>query len=181
MAVIRLKYKRNGKTKTIKRWYIDFTDHNGISRRFPAYNDKAETTQLEQELKNLVYAIKDNLLAPAEKERRAIMSRCNRIRNSLLKYKGLLKEQECWPIYTAAPVPLPVGRIPLIGMPEGPGIYFVWDNKRVVYVGKSKNIKKRLPHKKAMVGELVSFIFTEDLFDTEHLYIGICRPIRNKG
>jgi len=204
MAVLRLKYNRNGKVKIINRWYVEFTDDKGISHRMPGYLDKDATKGLESDIKSLVTNLRAGLRAESELARQKLMGRDDKVKNSLIKI-GLLeagavprpelrpkdlfkildeqeppKEQKVTvPLCDMPTVPLPDCRISKKDMPSKPGVYFVWNDNRVVYIGKARNIKSRLPHGKARIGEMVSFIFTEDLFYTELLYIGIYKPERN--
>lgn len=91
MAVLKLKYKRNGKVKTINRWYVDFTDNNGINRRMPGYLDKAATTALEGKIKDLVGAIREDLpIKVSELSRWFADNADTKIRNTLSGF-GLLE------------------------------------------------------------------------------------------
>ena len=90
MAVLKLKYKRNGRIKKIKTWYIDFRDHNGISRRMPGYHDKGATENLEKEITNLIRALKANLPISISEAKQELMKRDTKVKNSLIKF-GLLE------------------------------------------------------------------------------------------
>lgn len=69
------------------------------------------------------------------------------------------------------------------GLPESSGIYFVWEEGLVVYVGQSINLKRRanLTHLKIGKTDVLSFVLCrrENLDFTECHYIGKCRPLRN--
>ena len=70
-------------------------------------------------------------------------------------------------------------------VPAQAGIYFIWENGRVVYVGQSINLANRLTdsHNKLRKTDGIGFLLVErkDLNYIEALYIGICRPERNGG
>lgn len=70
------------------------------------------------------------------------------------------------------------------GLPEGPGIYFVWDGPAIVYVGLSRKLKNRatLHHPKICESDRLSFIEfpdEDDLVRVETFYIGVIYPRRN--
>ncbi len=55
MAVFRRKYTaKDGKTKAIKKYSMDFRDHNDIVRRISAFTDRSASAELERQLKRLV-------------------------------------------------------------------------------------------------------------------------------
>jgi hypothetical protein len=66
------------------------------------------------------------------------------------------------------------------------GVYFFWDeNDRIIYVGKSKNLNKRLTknHEKIKEDDMirVSYLFfpEKDISYVESYYIGMYKPARN--
>lgn len=64
------------------------------------------------------------------------------------------------------------------------GVYFVWNNDKIQYVGKSVKLSGRLrakSHHKLSLGDMVSWIEfgLDDLDYAEMFYIGTCRPPRN--
>lgn len=72
------------------------------------------------------------------------------------------------------------------GIPEIPGVYFLWDKGVVDYVGQSINLSNRLrlgSHHVMQPHHTITFIraFAADLDWTESFYIGICRPDKNFG
>lgn len=86
--------------------------------------------------------------------------------------------------YPAVPLPSRVASREGSGIPKRPGIYFVWSDKIVVYVGMSECLKNRvcLSHEKIREGDSVSWIEWPDvagILFAESYYIGICRPCRN--
>ena len=71
------------------------------------------------------------------------------------------------------------------GIPRKPGIYFVWLEGLIVYVGKSTNLKGRitLSHQNIYPRDMISFIECEaSMLDyMESMYIGAYMPNRNFG
>lgn len=72
------------------------------------------------------------------------------------------------------------------GLPKRPGVYFVWNNGIVVYVGLSECLKNRAVlgrHENIFDGDELSWLEwpSPDLKYAESYYIGICRPQRNFG
>jgi len=69
------------------------------------------------------------------------------------------------------------------GIPNAPGIYFVWKGPSIVYVGLSAHLNQRarLGHPRIREGEMLSFIKLPDtdLVRAESFYIGIIYPKRN--
>lgn len=84
-------------------------------------------------------------------------------------------------------VPIATARVGARGtkIPSEPGVYFVWDRDRVVYVGKSINLKQRIngSHENIADGEEVSWLHfdIDQVLIAEAFYIGICKPVRNFG
>lgn len=73
-----------------------------------------------------------------------------------------------------------------IGLPATSGIYFVWENGIVAYVGQSIKMNNRLrlnDHQAIYKSDFLSFIpFEKDeLVWAECYYIGMLRPKRNRG
>jgi hypothetical protein len=69
-------------------------------------------------------------------------------------------------------------------LPDGPGIYFLWDGDEVVYVGLALSIAARLrlgAHHVMKPSYRVSWVTVEpeDMAYAECFYIGILRPKRN--
>ena len=70
------------------------------------------------------------------------------------------------------------------GLPDAPGVYFVWRGDTVVYVGQSTSLRTRVSlksHQRITEGDMISFMEceTEMLDFTEALYIGCLMPRRN--
>lgn len=69
------------------------------------------------------------------------------------------------------------------GFPFGPGVYFVFENQLVVYVGQSTRLRARvtLRHANIRAGDVLSFLPfpTEQLNFAEAFYIGLLCPVRN--
>lgn len=73
-----------------------------------------------------------------------------------------------------------------IGVPATSGIYFVWENGIIDYVGQSINMNNRVrlySHGVICETDLLSFVPIEkdELIWAECYYIGILRPKRNRG
>jgi hypothetical protein len=70
-------------------------------------------------------------------------------------------------------------------LPAKSGVYFVWANNTIQYVGQSINLSQRvrLAHQNIAIGDLITYIEfpPEELNFAESYYIGICRPCRNFG
>ena len=74
-------------------------------------------------------------------------------------------------------------------MPPGPGIYFLWDNKKniVAYVGQSINLRNRVRSSHDKIPQIpfpvVSFLEfpLEELVFAECFYIGTLKPPLNGG
>ena len=70
-------------------------------------------------------------------------------------------------------------------MPEESGIYFVWSEGRVVYVGQSVNLRNRtvVSHDCIEKGDYLSFVLIDrdELNFAECFYISLARPERNFG
>lgn len=71
------------------------------------------------------------------------------------------------------------------GVPEVPGIYFVWSAQRIRYVGQSVKLNRRcqLSHDKICRSDRLSFLLmpVEILDYAESFYIGTLFPDRNFG
>lgn len=68
--------------------------------------------------------------------------------------------------------------------PETSGVYFAWNgNKRLNYVGKSKNLRMRFakPHHAVTAKHAISFVLlpVAELYFAEAYYIGVLRPTIN--
>jgi hypothetical protein len=71
------------------------------------------------------------------------------------------------------------------GLPDASGIYFVWSDGEVAYVGQSRCLmnRARLGHGRILPTDLISFLpFEADILDfAECHYIDRCKPARNFG
>jgi excinuclease UvrABC nuclease subunit len=72
-----------------------------------------------------------------------------------------------------------------LGLPPESGVYFVWSDGRIVYIGESININKRArirTHHCVEEGDYISFLLfkKQDRRRMENLYIGIFGPTRNR-
>jgi hypothetical protein len=71
------------------------------------------------------------------------------------------------------------------GLPDSPGVYFVWSSDRVAYVGQSIRLSGRATkgHERIEQGDLLSWLeFPVETLDfAESFYIGVARPPRNFG
>lgn len=71
-------------------------------------------------------------------------------------------------------------------LPASSGIYFIWDGDKIVYIGKSINLAKRLKighHHILEKNHKISFLLFDKEFLTwaECFYIGIAKPYKNFG
>ena len=101
--------------------------------------------------------------------------------------KGLNQKEE----YPSVPLPAVTIRKTSFGkfrnertMPNKPGVYFIWSNDKVVYVGTSRVLSTRVfgSHEHAHDGDLCSWLVFLD--DTQRVcaeshYIGLLQPERN--
>ena len=61
MRVFKANYKdRTGKQRESARWYVDFSDHNGVRRRLPGFTDKQATEALGRQLEKLAVCRMNN-------------------------------------------------------------------------------------------------------------------------
>lgn len=85
--------------------------------------------------------------------------------------------------FQCAPPPLVAPTRGGKAIPKKPGIYFVWLDGSIVYVGKSTNLNRRvtLAHQNIHPGDMISFIECDPvtLEFTESFYIGYYMPRRN--
>lgn len=55
MRAFRTSYKdKNGKTKQVKKWYVELRDHLNTIRRFPAFTDKEQSEALGRQIEKLI-------------------------------------------------------------------------------------------------------------------------------
>lgn len=111
------------------------------------------------------------------------------LRNELARLRALIATSKralvhpCYPDVPGASIePSLFGN----GLPESPGVYFLWREGVVDYVGKSVNLKNRLrlnTHHVLKDYHLISWLQWEraELDWTEAFYIGVCRPLKNFG
>jgi len=89
------------------------------------------------------------------------------------------------PYIPSAMMLVPDKTLDLDALPDLPGIYFIWHDEKIVYVGQSICLANRvhLGHLNCKLNDMVSWLVfpIKDLDWFEHLYIGMCRPSRNKG
>jgi hypothetical protein len=68
-------------------------------------------------------------------------------------------------------------------IPTSAGVYFLWDRKNVEYVGRAKNLRKRLTksHHILQPGHSVSWfeLDKKEIISMEYLYIGLLKPKKN--
>jgi excinuclease UvrABC nuclease subunit len=72
-----------------------------------------------------------------------------------------------------------------IGLPQSSGIYFIWENEEIIYVGKSINLSNRVrfgSHHVLEENNLVSYVLIpkDQLTWAECHYIAMARPKKNK-
>ncbi len=98
----------------------------------------------------------------------------------------VIKEASFGRLYPDAPPPTVTPTKEGIGIPEAPGIYFLWDGGIVEYVGQSTRLNRRLrlgSHHVLREDHLISFLFFDaiDLTWAENFYIGALRARLNYG
>jgi hypothetical protein len=85
--------------------------------------------------------------------------------------------------YPDIPEPTQLACLKPTGIPRSPGVYFVWRDERIIYVGRSINLCQRvtLYHEKIQQGDHVSWLefCLPDLNFAECFYIGVARPYLN--
>jgi len=65
--VFKASYKsRNGKTKKSRKWYVEFRDHIGLTRRMPAFEDKGASLDLGRMLEKLATCRSSRQPVPAD-------------------------------------------------------------------------------------------------------------------
>jgi hypothetical protein len=68
-------------------------------------------------------------------------------------------------------------------IPTSAGVYFLWDRKNVEYVGRAKNLRRRLTksHHILKPGHSVSWfeLNKKEIISMEYLYIGLLKPKKN--
>lgn len=99
---------------------------------------------------------------------------------------GPLQSMSAGAFYPDVPPPLFKPHVEGVGLPTAPGVYFLWANDVVEYVGQSVKISQRVRlglHKKLSEAHMISFLFfDEDVLNwAESFYIGILRPRLNFG
>lgn len=114
------------------------------------------------------------------------------LKSTRQKLRWLTKELNavdsmCWQ-HHYPPVPKPIVQAGKLSeaVPKTSGIYFVWSEGRVVYVGQSTNLFQRcgsVGHHAISFGEMISWLEqpVPRLNFAESFYIGITKPERNFG
>lgn len=124
----------------------------------------------EAEILNQAFALKDHPDVPKvmEKRQRLLLSRWI---SSVCSLTGF-----------PTPPPAKTSAVTVKDRLPIPGVYFCWDGPRCLYVGKSINIGRRIPHKSVRPKDDVSWLEfpAEDMDYAELFYIAILRPIRNR-
>lgn len=183
MRLYRQKYKdKNGKAKQCKTWSIEFRDPNGIVRVWSLGTaDEKASKAVASQINSLNEWAKQALPPPMD----------------LLRWANQQKPRLYDKMYSAGilgnhcdykPVPktgTPLRQLQDIDIPYGSGIYFVFSNNKVVYVGKTKSLVSRIKggHKNLKKSDGIAWIkYPVRLLNfAESFYIGTCRPERNFG
>ncbi len=89
-------------------------------------------------------------------------------------------------LYPSLPAPIVLADIDGAGVPNISGVYFVWDNGVIAYVGQSINLAARLhlgQHHQIKDGDWISWVAIDkyELDWAESFFIGSLRPVRNFG
>lgn len=103
-------------------------------------------------------------------------------RHSMLWAESIEPKQE----YPAIPLPQITPDKQGAGLPHAPGIYFLWDGDKIVYVGQARRLCERLrlgSHHVLAKNHRISFVFVKphELNWTECYYIGVAKPRLNFG
>jgi hypothetical protein len=152
--------------------------------------DKASNKKASIFKKQLREAMADELRS-ARKKLRTLKEECLELRASILELRqihGRLSGFESVPPhnYPEPPQPILDASEKAVGVPAISGVYFVWREGVVVYVGQSINLASRCnlkSHHAIRQGDRLSWIEVSrpELLWTEAVYIGLCRPTRNFG
>jgi len=185
--IIRLykpKYKSNGKTKQVEKWWLEFRDPNGIVQRWGLKtNEQGVAETIKKQINSLNEWAKQGLPPPKDLLRWA--------QNQKLKlydkmYSAGILGNFCDYNYKPAPtIGTPLEQLQDIDIPYRSGIYFAFDKNKIVYVGKSVNLQGRIKpgHKKLKKSDDIAWLeYPIRLLNfAESFYIGICKPRRNFG
>ena len=66
MSVRKRPYNAGGKFRVAQRYTVQFADHHGVSRRLPAYTEKAASEELERKLKRLAALTATHTVVPPD-------------------------------------------------------------------------------------------------------------------
>lgn len=157
---------------------------------------RSKRAQLNREIKAAEgkLAAREKALAPPQK-RADLAAQLKRARDRLgVLREAYAKESTDWIMKTVSPIPgaypdVPAGRLQPskdgAGLPETSGIYFLWSDDTVEYVGQSIKLcnRVRIGHDRLRKDHLISFVAVEsrDLDWAECWYIGALRPRLNFG
>ena len=155
----------------------------GIKERLEEYFgfELSEAEAIKQDERRLQSIIEYKIEARGREELRRAKTR-----KELYNAKRLIK---AIPTVTVKYPDIPIASVPATqdgtAIPESSGVYFVWYDDAVVYVGQSINLKQRatLSHGQIHEHDRISWIeFPEFVLNyAESYYIGIACPARNFG
>lgn len=135
---------------------------------------------LENERRITEWGLSARVKRLAEVERQLEIVRCE------LKQAEIELKQAEIKIKTRTYPQVPTEPVVIVGCdtcPDASGIYFVWKDGQVAYVGQSSSLRKRVRtgHTNIYRGEEVSWLEfpLNELLYAESYYIAICRPSRN--
>lgn len=185
MRLYKPKYRdKDGKTKQVKKYWLEFRDPNGIVQRWGlATTDQDVADITKSQINSLNEWAKQGLPPPKDLFRWAQHQK-PKLYDKM--YSAGILGNHC--DYNYNPVPttvIPLEQLQDIDIPYGSGIYFAFSNNKVVYVGKSRNLASRIKpgHKKLKKSDDIAWLkYPVRLLDfAESYYIGICKPERNFG
>ena len=155
-----------------------------------AYRDaKQIRLKAEESAQQILLNARQKATALLKSERTIVAAELKSSRQRLrwLKKELTNTDSMCWQ-HHYPPVPQPMAQAGKLceAVPMASGIYFVWSEGRVVYVGQSTNIFQRcgsVGHHAISFGEMISWIEqpVSRLNFAESFYIGITKPERNFG
>jgi hypothetical protein len=126
-------------------------------------------------------------LKSAKERLRRLKIECSRTSNRWkAKAQPVIDEARASRLYPDIPAPTIAPTRQAYGLPDSPGIYFLWKGDAIEYVGKSICLSRRLilgNHHVLNADHLISFLFmdSKELNWAECFYIGLVRPKLNFG
>ena len=163
-----------------KHWHIEF-EFADIRRQLTAYTNKAASEKLADVIEKIIDQADLNM-----DDKRYIENMPGKIRDELIGF-GVLNRKNCKFTSCVAEIRISPARGHIKpttaggGLPKGPGVYFVWQSERIVYIGQAIDLRNRCrvnQHSHILHDCLLSWLpfpFSELIF-AEAYYIGLHRP-----